>query len=235
MAASSALPRRARGTPGWTGRPGGDGGSQRSAAGTRTRGPGRCAQWSRAARRRAQVSLRRAHFKRANQRRPLRRGGASEDAPALPEVALVSWETDAARVRGVGASTRQRWSRDFTYEIQLPSCPMRKLRVCFPTARDLRRRSTSRSDSEVCTVAPAQEGSVLPSADSDSLSGFRITTPFRLPFSLFFTFPGLSSSFIYVPMFDPGHTEMNTFWPSKNVQTTLFYDELILSHSDLCP
>lgn len=56
MAASSALPRRARGAPGSTGRPGEEGGSRKSAAGTWTPGPRRCAQGSRAARRRAQVS-----------------------------------------------------------------------------------------------------------------------------------------------------------------------------------
>lgn len=189
MAASSTLPRRARGTPGWTGRPGEEEGWRRSAAATWTRGPRRCAQRSRTARQRAQVSLRPAHFKRANQRRPLKGGGASEDAPALPEVALVSWETDAERVRGVWESTRPRWSRDF------PRFPMRKLRVCVPTAAPDARRG-------------AHAGVIQKSHRRSGPGGFRSAQPQPPTPSLVFVSPhhfgflSLSSSpFIYIHCF----------------------------------
>lgn len=85
MAAGSALPRRASGTPDSVGRAGEDGGPQEPAAGTGARQLRRGAQKSLEKQLRDQVSSRPAHFKRANQCPPAGKGRGLRKRLRLPE------------------------------------------------------------------------------------------------------------------------------------------------------
>lgn len=117
MAASSALPRRARGTPGSTRRPGEDSGVAEKRCGNQDAAAEALRSMERGRATASPGELAPGAFQTGQSAPAHGEGAAPEEVTALPEVALVSWATDAAGVRGVRACAPRRWSRDFTSEI----------------------------------------------------------------------------------------------------------------------
>lgn len=112
MAAGSAMPRRARRTPTSLGRAGEDSESQKRAARKWTRRLRRFARSRPAARLRAQVSSRLAHFKRANQHPPAGKGRVlpRQDSSAGSAAHLLGDRRGkGARSLGVCASRLEPW------------------------------------------------------------------------------------------------------------------------------